>query len=115
MPSQIPASDEDLLAQCRVDTYRSSGPGGQNVNRRETAVRLVHIPTGITVTRQVERSQLKNKQLALEELRRRLKSRLRSKKPRVKTRIPRALNEERLNTKRQRSETKRMRGKPSGD
>ena len=55
-PTQIPESDDELLAQCDVETYSASGPGGQNVNRRSTAVRLKHRPTGIVVTCQRERT-----------------------------------------------------------
>ncbi len=52
---------EDL----KVELSRSSGPGGQNVNKRETAVRVVHLPTGLAAASQVERSQLQNKEKAL--------------------------------------------------
>ena len=57
--------DEDI----KVEFSRASGPGGQNVNKRETAVRIVHIPTGIAVHAESERSQAQNKDMALEILR----------------------------------------------
>jgi len=51
--------------ELKIDIYKSSGPGGQNVNKRMTAIRVTHLPSGLVVTSQTERNQLQNKENAL--------------------------------------------------
>jgi hypothetical protein len=65
-------SDEQLLAQCEVDTYRASGPGGQKRNKTSSAVRLRHPPSGLIVIAEESRSQHENKAKALKRMRRAL-------------------------------------------
>jgi ribosome-associated protein len=85
---ELPNSDDALLEQCRVETFRSSGPGGQHANVTDSAVRLTHIPSGIVVTSQRERSQYLNKQECLAKLRK-LVEKLNYRRPRrIPTRVP---------------------------
>jgi len=105
----IPETDEALRAECDVETFRSSGPGGQNVNRRETAVRVRHRPTGLAVACQEERSQYRNLQRALEILRGKLEARNRRRRPRVPTRIPSGVRERIMESKKRAAVKKKRR------
>ncbi|HZT81492.1 MAG TPA: peptide chain release factor-like protein, partial [Gemmataceae bacterium] len=70
-------SDPQLLAQCEVDTYRASGPGGQKRNKTSSAVRLRHPPSGLIVIAEESRSQHENRARALKRLRQALYLKLR--------------------------------------
>lgn len=111
----IPESDEELLGQCRVETFRAGGPGGQHQNTTDSAVRLVHIPTGIRVVARDERSQHRNRAIALERLRAKLEELSEPETPRVETRVPAVEKRKRLEGKKRRSRTKRLRKPPDPD
>jgi protein subunit release factor B len=92
-------SDEALLAECRIDTFVGGGPGGQHRNKTESAVRLSHGPTGLSVTATERRSQLQNREAALERLRRVLAAVTHVPKARRPTRPTRGSQERRIDSK----------------
>jgi len=92
-------ADDALLAQCEVQAHRASGPGGQHRNKAETAVRLVHLPSGVTVEGKDERSRTQNLRIALGRLREKLARRAYRPPPRRPTKPSRAAKERRLETK----------------
>jgi len=83
-------TDEQLLAQCEIDTYRASGPGGQKRNKTSSAVRVRHPPSGLIVIAEESRSQHENRERGLKRLRRALYLQLREPVP-EEQRSPEAL------------------------
>lgn len=114
-PFPIPDSDEALLAQCRVETFRSGGKGGQHQNATDSGVRLVHLPTGVRAASRNERSQHRNKALALARLRTKLQKRNDRRPPRIATRVPPRERKKRLEAKRRQSRRKDDRRPPGPD
>jgi protein subunit release factor B len=115
-PADIPESDAALLAECEVETFRAGGPGGQHQNKTDSAVRLRHGPTGLTVTCRAQRSQYLNKMDALRRLRLKLaRFYAPPPPPRRATRPSRAAKERRLAVKKGRGAVKRLRRPPAGD
>jgi ribosome-associated protein len=114
-PFPIPETDEELLSQCRVETFRAGGPGGQHQNKTESGVRIIHQPTGTTVVCREERSQHRNKSLGLKRLRMRLEQRNRRPRKRRATRVPRRQKLKRLAEKKRRGRLKEDRKRPPRD
>ena len=114
-PVVIPDDDAALLAECRVETFRSGGPGGQHQNTTESGVRLVHLPTDVRAIARDERSQHRNRARALERLRKKLEDLSRQAKPRIPTKVPRGQTKKRLDEKRRRGRTKDLRKPPEPD
>jgi protein subunit release factor B len=103
---------ETLRRQVVVETYRSSGPGGQRKNKTETSVRLKHLPSGITVVATEHRSQAENKKLAFERLSERLIRLNRPRKRRIPTSLPSGAVERKKEEKKIHSMKKHLRQKP---
>jgi protein subunit release factor A len=98
-----------LARDCDITPFKSSGPGGQKKNKTESSVRVTHRPTGITRIATEHRSQLRNRELALERVWAELRRRARKPKPRVASKPTRAAVEKRLESKRRVAEKKRGR------
>jgi protein subunit release factor A len=112
MNDDVALDDSALLDQCRVETFRSGGPGGQHQNVTESGVRLVHLPTGVRASSRTERSQHRNRTLALERLRAKLEDLARVEKPRVPTRVPKGQKRKRLDDKKRKARKKDLRKPP---
>jgi ribosome-associated protein len=102
-------------AQVEVTRFKGSGPGGQNRNKRETGIRLKHLPTGLVVTATERRSQGQNLDTAFERLEKGLKKLLHRAKPRKKTKPSGTARHKRLNSKKAQGQKKRQRGQRSFD
>jgi protein subunit release factor B len=114
-PIPIPETDDDLLRECEVETFRASGPGGQHVNKTESAVRLTHQPTGIAIVCRTQRSQYRNKTECLKRLRARLEKLNERAAPRVPTKITKGAKERKLREKARNAQIKKLRSKPGID
>ena len=106
---------EKLAPEVEETFFCASGPGGQHRNRAETAVRLKHLPTGITVTATERRSQARNRDEAWKRLLEKLDAARRKPKKRIPTRPTRASRKKRVDEKKKRGQTKKSRRPPAED
>lgn len=105
------STDPAVLAhEVVIETFRASGPGGQHRNKTDSAVRLRHPPSGVSVIAADSRSQHRNRETAFARLIERLVRLNRVPRPRVPTRVTKAAVERRLAGKKRRQKTKRLRG-----
>lgn len=112
---RLPESDEELLAECVVTAFRASGKGGQHVNVTDSAVRLVHKPTGLVVTSQKDRSQYVNKRDCLKKLRERVEKLNYRAPKRIPTRMSKSVKVKNLVKKAKHGKIKRLRTRPKMD
>ena len=106
---------DDLARQCQAEAFHASGPGGQGVNTSDSAVRMVHLPTGIVAVSREQRSQLQNRQACLRKIQRQLEVRARRPKVRKATKPSKAAKQRRLDAKHRRSDVKANRRRPGMD
>ena len=113
MDERYPTDRASLERDCDMDFFIATGPGGQNRNKVETGVRLVHRPTGVMVTATERRSQHANREAAFVRMAARLEEMQRVQTPRVATKPTAGSRERRLETKRRASAVKRLRTAPA--
>lgn len=106
---------EEVARDCEVQVFRATGPGGQGVNTTDSAVRMRHVPSGITVTSRESRSQFQNRASCLRKLRMEFERRSRPPKKRKPTKPSKAARARRLADKRHRAQTKERRRRPGAD
>jgi len=107
--------DRSLETACEIQFFIAGGPGGQHRNKTASAVRLTHVPTGITVSASERRSQAQNRSMALMRLRRQLITLSLVPRIRKPTQVSRAQRKARLESKRRAATKKRERAKPPSD
>jgi protein subunit release factor B len=112
MPETYPTDRVSLERDCDVAFFIATGPGGQNRNKVETGVRLIHRPSGLTVTATERRSQHANREAAYARMAERLEERQRPVAPRIPTAPSAAVRERRREGKRRLSQRKRLRTEP---
>jgi protein subunit release factor A len=106
---------ETLEREVEIDVFRASGPGGQHVNKTESALRLTHWPSGVVVVAQDSPSQHRNREIAFERLAARLAKLNYVPKKRVATKPTAASRRRRIEAKKQTGARKRLRGRVSHD
>jgi len=106
---------EILEREVMVETFRASGPGGQHVNKTQSALRLTHPPSGVVVTAQDSPSQWRNRETAFERLVAQLRRLNHVPKKRIPTRPSAAGRRRRIEAKKQRGAIKKARGRLSSD
>ena len=109
---KLDTDSEVLRNHVVIETYKSRGPGGQRKNKTETAIRLKHLPSGITVVATEHRSQAENKKLAFERLSERLIKLNRPRKRRIPTSVPSGVVARKKEEKKIHSTKKRLRQIP---